>query len=146
MKWKWIIGLVIIVFIIGFVAGFYYGVNTKSSKEKLPEGNMQGTVTQIIDGDTLVVDGTTIRLALVDAPERGEVGFIEATKFAASVCPVGSIAYVDVDDGQPRDNYGRTVALVYCGGKNLNAELWKNGYAQIDERFLSVSEFNPHSW
>lgn len=87
-----------------------------------------------------------IRLALVYTPERNEPGYVEAMRFTASLCSVGSIAYLDIDDGQPTDKYGRTVAAVYCGGHNLNAGLWKNGYARIDERFLSVSEFDPYSW
>jgi len=68
------------------------------------------------------------------------------TPLPSSLCPSWSTAYLDVDDGQPTDKYGRTVAVVYCGGKNFNAELWKKGFARIDERFLSVSEFEPYSW
>lgn len=108
--------------------------------------DFSGRVTRIIDGDTLEVDGRRIRLALVDTPERGMPGFYEAAQFTASLCPVGLTAYIDVDDGQPVDKYGRVVAVVYCGGKNLNAELLKRGLAEIDERFLSVSEFDPYSW
>jgi micrococcal nuclease len=114
--------------------------------QTISPSSYQGEVTRIIDGDTLEVDGVKIRLALVDAPESREPGFQEALQFTAIVCPVGSIAYVDIDDGQPRDKYGRTVAVVYCGGKNLNAELWKNGYVRMDEGLLSVSEFDPYSW
>jgi micrococcal nuclease len=92
-------------------------------------------VTWIIDGDTIEVNNRRIRLALVDTPERNEPGYEKATEFTAALCPVGSTAYLDMDDGQPTDKYGRTVAVVYCGGKNLNAGLWKNGYARIDESF-----------
>ncbi len=105
-----------------------------------------GIVTKIIDGDTLDVDDKRIRLALVDTPEHGEQGYMEATQFTESLCPLRSTAYIDIDDGQPVDKYGRTVAVVYCGGNNLNAELVKNGHAEIYKRFISVSEFDPYSW
>ena len=56
-----------------------------------------GTITKITDGDTLnfrILNGPniTIRLSLVDTPERGEPGYEEASEFAATVCPVGSDA------------------------------------------------------
>ena len=33
---------------------------------------LEGIVTKVIDGDTLDINGTRIRLALVDTPERGQ--------------------------------------------------------------------------
>jgi len=58
------------------------------------------TVTYIVDGDTLDVGSTRIRLALVNTPEVGEPGYTEAKQFTAQTCPVGSQALVDEDDGQ----------------------------------------------
>ncbi|MHA2404375.1 MAG: thermonuclease family protein [Candidatus Kariarchaeaceae archaeon] len=156
MRTKWVIVLSIFLLIFGFVGGLivggYAGFKATSSSPQqtnmeftFPYSEAQGRVTRIVDGDTLDIDGTRIRLSLVDTPERGQYGFTEATQFTASLCPVGSTAQIDVDDGQPTDTYGRAVAVVYCDGVNLNAELWKNGHARIDERFLGVSEFNPYS-
>jgi endonuclease YncB( thermonuclease family) len=154
MNAKYIVILCVIFFLLGFISALKILDKTSqlhiSSQEDVSftpqKYEYKGKVTWIIDGDTLEINGKRIRLALVDTPERNEAGYEEATQFTASLCPVGSTAYFDVDDGQPTDKYGRTVAVVYCGGKNLNAELWKNGYARIDERFLSVSEFDPSSW
>src|SRR5438094_8954326 len=81
------------------------------------------TVTYIVDGDTLDVGSTRIRLALVNSPEVGQPGYTEAKQFTTQTCPVGSSAFVDEDDGQTGGSYGRMVALVYCGGVNLNAAL-----------------------
>src|SRR3989304_2459601 len=78
-----------------------------------------GTVTHIVDGDTLDVGDYRIRLVLVDAPERGQSGFTEATNLLASTCPVGSQARVDEDDWQIGDDpYGRVLAVVTCGGSS----------------------------
>ena len=41
----------------------------------------EGTVNYVVDGDTLDVDGTRIRLVFVNAPERGQPGYSEAKNF-----------------------------------------------------------------
>jgi endonuclease YncB( thermonuclease family) len=106
----------------------------------------QSTVTRIVDGDTLYVNNDSIRLTLVDAPEYNEEGGNEATELASSICPIGSKAIVDEDDGQTAGSYGRIVAVVYCNARNLNAELIINGYATIYEEFCNVSEFANEDW
>ncbi|OGS48328.1 MAG: hypothetical protein A3K68_07610 [Euryarchaeota archaeon RBG_16_68_13] len=118
-----------------------------------PSGGCRGTarcftgaVTSIVDGDTLDVAGQRIRLTLVNTPEVGEAGYQAAKDFTATVCPTGSQARVDEDDGQTGGSYGRIVAVVHCGGKNLNAELLSAGHAVILTEFCGVSEFADESW
>lgn len=106
----------------------------------------EGTVTRIVDGDTLYVDDIKIRLALVDTPEEGEEGYEEASQFAESLCPVGSQAMVDQDDWQLYDRYGRMLAVVHCGEKNLNKELLDEGHAFILTRYCDESEFGNQEW
>ena len=103
-------------------------------------------VKKIVDGDTLDIGDFRIRLALVNTPERGEEGFSEATQFTLSICPVGSKATVDEDDGQLEGSYGRMTGTVYCSGKNLNEELLKTGHAKILPEFCKTSEFAAESW
>src|SRR2546428_3138701 len=69
------------------------------------------TVTYIVDGDTLDVGTTRIRLTLVNTPDVGEPGYTEAKQFAAQTCPIGSQALVDEDDGQTGGGEGRVIAL-----------------------------------
>ena len=95
-----------------------------------------------MDGDTLRANGILIRLALIDAPERGEKNFEKAKNFVESICPAGSQIKVDQDNLQPYDKYGRLVATVYCKGKNLNTELLKAGYATLIKAFCNQSEFS----
>src|SRR3989304_3353443 len=97
-----------------------------------------GTVTYIVDGDTLDVAGQRIRLTLVNTPETGQAGYQEAKDFTAGTCPVGSRALVDEDDGQTGGSYGRIIAVVYCGSTNLNAALLHGGYAVILTQYCSV--------
>jgi len=105
-----------------------------------------GTVERIVDGDTLDIGSYKIRLALVNSPESNQTGYEEAKQFTTSLCSVGSQALVDEDDGQTQGSYGRTIAVVYCGGKNLNAELLQSGHAVILTQFCSVSEFATEAW
>ena len=112
------------------------------------------TVTRVIDGDTLQVDREiTIRLALVNTPERGQPGYAEATAFTRSECPVGSAVVYDADDGQRGGSYGRLIAMVWCsesaGGSesySLNDLLVARGHAEIDTRFCGQSEFADDEW
>lgn len=105
-----------------------------------------GTVTKIVDGDTLDVDGTRVRLALVNTPERGQPGYREATSFTAALCPVGSNAIVDEDDRQTAGSYGRMVGEVSCSGKLLNEQLLTAGHAEILTSFCGKSEFASETW
>ena len=89
---------------------------------------VQGTITRIIDGDTLVFDGDTYRLSLIDTPERGEDGYREATDALESLCPAGSTAYMEADSIQGTDRYDRYLGVAWCEG---------NGYATTAGEYLS---------
>jgi len=107
--------------------------------------SITGTVTRVIDGDTLIVNGITIRLSLVNTPEIYQNGYQSAKDFVKDLC-LGEKAKVNVDNGQPKDRYGRTVGLVYCNGTNLNQELRDNHLANILTTYCSKSEFANENW
>lgn len=107
---------------------------------------MAGDVTRIVDGDTLYVDSISIRLSLVNTPERGEPGYGEAKAFTASLCPVGSTALVDEDDGQTAGSFSRMVAKVSCGDRVLNEQLLEQKHAVMYEKFCAKSEFAAEHW
>ena len=104
------------------------------------------SVTYIVDGDTIDVGSTRIRLSLVNSPEVGEPGYSEAKQFTSQTCPVGTNALVDEDDGQTGGSYGRMVALVYCQETNLNAALLASHNAVLLTYYCSVSEFADETW
>jgi hypothetical protein len=112
----------------------------------------RGTVTEIVDGDTMDINNLRVRLALVNTPERGESGYIEAIDFVESVCGVGTTALVDEDDRQKEGSFDRLIGLVYCGDdginnkKSLNELLVERGYAVIYQDFCNISEFSSASW
>ncbi|MFQ5940247.1 MAG: thermonuclease family protein [Nitrososphaerales archaeon] len=106
----------------------------------------EGRVTRIVDGDTLDVDGKRISLALVDAPDRGEPGYTEAAKFTSAICPGGSAVLVDQDGKQMNDSYDTMIAVVYCDGALLNAELLFADHGIIMKNLCSLSEFGDEEW
>ena len=107
-----------------------------------------GTVTEIIDGDTIDINNVRIRLSMVNTPERGEAGYNEATQITNSVCPVGGNALVDENDGQKEGSYDRLIGVVYCNGstESLNQVLLEQGKAIVYEDFCSVSESANDGW
>ena len=112
----------------------------------------RGTVTEIVDGDTMDINNLRVRLALVNTPERGESGYTEAIDFVESVCGVGATALVDEDDGQKEGSFDRVIGLVYCGNDNINNRrslnqlLLEGGYAVIYQDFCDFSEFSTANW
>ena len=126
-----------------------WATSTNSDTVTTSSINFDGTVTKVIDGDTLDVltregDTITIRLALIDAPERNELGFGEAKNFITEQC-LNKNAEVDPDNSQGL-TYGRTVGVVYCEGINVNQAILDNNLADIYENFCDISEFADMNW
>jgi micrococcal nuclease len=114
----------------------------------LPAG-LDTTVERVVDGDTLVVSGGHhVRLIGVDTPEtkdpRRPVQCFgrEAAGFLTSLLPRGTGVRL-VGDVEQQDQYDRTLAYVYRlpDGLFVNAELVRNGYAQV----LTVSPNVAHA-
>jgi micrococcal nuclease len=105
-----------------------------------------GTVTKIVDGDTIHVDGQSIRFALASAPELSGYGGVESRNFIQTICPVGSDVIADEDDGQTGESYGRMIGVVYCNGMNLNQELLDADLGYLADQFCDSSEFASDPW
>ena len=95
-------------------------------------------VSRVTDGDTITVrDGRiekTIRLVGIDAPEvshkkrePGQPYSQQATKYLAGLVLNKTVEIKEY--GQ--DRYGRTLGVVFLGGKNVNLEMVKAGYAEV---------------
>lgn len=107
-----------------------------------------GTVTKVVDGDTLDIDNVRIRLALVNTPETFQDGYSQAKRFVETNCGVGTHAIVDEDDGQKSGSYGRMIGLVFCESliPSLNKAILISGNAQILTQYCDVSEFSGKDW
>jgi len=105
-----------------------------------------GTVTKIIDGDTIHVNERSVRFALVSAPELSGYGGTESRDFIQTICPVGSEVIVDEDDSQTGGSYDRIIGVVYCNDMNLNAEVLDANLGYLENQFCDSSEFADDSW
>ncbi|GAA5162381.1 thermonuclease [Ornithinimicrobium tianjinense] len=98
------------------------------------------TVRSVLDGDTVQVerpDGTTVRVRLmnIDAPETGyrtgaepECLAEQARSHLGELLTRGTAVGLELGP-DPRDRYGRTVALVWRGDVLVNAEMARAGLA-----------------
>ena len=95
--------------------------------------NYEGTVTHIVDGDTIkvAIDGTieTVRYIGVNAPERGEDGYEDAILVNRRLVD-GKHVRMEADR-QDTDKYGRKLRYVWVGRRFVNRELYQQGVARI---------------
>ncbi len=87
----------------------------------------------VIDGDTLaLIEGTRIRLLLVDTPEttqgKNDCYGEQAKAFTISRV-VGKTVSLSYDEASCTDRFGRTLAYVSVDGVEVNTELAKQGFA-----------------
>lgn len=98
-----------------------------------------GKCVEVIDGNTIRVYGVgTVQLSQIKTPQANESGFSDAKKFVEERC-LGKIVYLDIDDAQPTDKYGRTLAIVYTDSEDINKALITNNLAEIS--YFKPSEF-----
>ena len=76
------------------------------------------TVTRVIDGDTFLTASRkrSVRLAGVDAPEKGTKGATKATTTLRNMIEGKKVEIHPI----ARDTYGRTIANVKVGRKSVN--------------------------
>ena len=92
-------------------------------------------VAKVVDGDTLVINGTRIRLEGIDAPEAGQT--CKRRLLGAWACgteATNALAHL-VQDKQVRceprglDKYGRTLAVCFLDQQDVNAWMVRQGLA-----------------
>ncbi len=78
-------------------------------------------VTKIIDGDTFETSSrkNPVRLANVDAPEKGQRGSVKATEVLRKMIEGEEVKIETVG----RDKYGRAIAKVYKGRESVNKKM-----------------------
>jgi endonuclease YncB( thermonuclease family) len=95
-----------------------------------------GRVERVADGDTITVsiDGerARVRLHQIDAPEMDQPGASEARRALAEKVD-GRLVRLHVETV---DDYGRLVADVYLGERDINRELVREGHAWAYRRYL----------
>ena len=118
-KYKILLGILILV----FIAINYTSLNSFLIKNLSNEEIIK--VERVIDGDTVVVNGSSFRLLGINTPERGEYLYAESKEYLEE--NVMNISLTAEKKG--KDRYGRELVYLYDGNKNINKEIIKEGYA-----------------
>lgn len=101
----------------------FYGTEVSSTNSK-----EISFVTNIVDGDTIVVSGgDRVRLLGIDTPEKGEVYYNEAKNRLESLIENKEVLLEK--EGDNKDQYGRLLRYVFLNETNVNMILVKEGYA-----------------
>ena len=115
-------------------------------KPSTPPPSGPVSLVSVGDGDTIRVttakgQKVTVRLACIDAPEtaQGQSG-TDATQMLKQLLANGSLELRP----QTIDKYGRTVAEVYAGGRNVNLEMVRLGMAYAYRQYLSGCDENAY--
>jgi len=82
---------------------------------------------KIIDGDTIKINETSIRLLGINTPEKGEMYYEEAKEFLQNLILNQT---VELEYGKERyDKYNRILAYVFFNNKNINIKIVEDGFA-----------------
>jgi len=96
------------------------------------EENKSYIVADVVDGDTFkTVDGKTIRLIGINAPETGENYYQEAKDKLEELIHRKKIRLER--DASNKDVYGRLLRYVYVGDLFINSEMIRLGLARFEE-------------
>jgi endonuclease YncB( thermonuclease family) len=93
-------------------------------------------VTCVVDGDTIWLRGTKIRIADIDTPEvsqpacpRERALGLRATERMRELLNAGAFRVEAPADGRTRDRFGRELRIITRGGQSLGAVLVREGLA-----------------
>ncbi len=105
------------------------------------------TVVSIGDGDTVRVrlggEVRSVRLACIDAPETAQIPWgQQARSQLQALLPIGSA--VDLRS-TTSDRYGRLVAQLSRGGRNVNQALVASGAAFVYRRYIAGCDRQTYS-
>lgn len=81
---------------------------------------------RVVDGDTIIVNGSSVRLLGINTPEKGEVFYEEAKEFLEEKV-MGKSFFIE---RYGKDKYYRDLAYIFDfdSKENINLEIVKNGY------------------
>lgn len=98
----------------------------------------------VIDGDTFSLQGQTIRLEGIDAPELAQLcAAADGQPYACGVKAAAALKRIlkagpVACRATGRDRYGRTLAYCRAGSLDVNAEMVRRGWAMAFVRYSSA--------
>ena len=83
----------------------------------------------VIDGDTVKVNGTSIRLLGINTPEKGEIYYEEAKEFLQDLVLNKT---VELEYGKEKyDKYHRILGYLFLNEENINKKIVEKGFANF---------------
>lgn len=119
--------LLIILIGISFISLNYHYFDSKLIQ--IFEESEFGIVERVIDGDTIVINGTSIRLLGINSPEKGEILYEESKHFLENKTLNKTVKLLFQEEKY--DKYRRKLAFVFIGKENINLESVKKGFSNI---------------
>jgi endonuclease YncB( thermonuclease family) len=112
-------------------------------------GDLSGPV-RVIDGDTIVVAGTHVRLAGIDAPERAQTCRAGGREVACGREATAALHRLIGDarvtcQGHGYDRYRRLIATCWAGNLELNRAMVRDGQAVAYRRY-SLAYVADEDW
>jgi len=125
MELKRLLVFILIIILLGLLSIFY----PKLTREVVKEEEYQKQtcfVNRVIDGDTIVCDGQTIRLLGINTPEKKMPYYQKAKNFLKQV---ENKTIQILRDKENEDKYDRKLRYVFYKNDLLNAEILQEGFA-----------------
>lgn len=89
----------------------------------------------VVDGDTLRCKGERIRIWGIQAPERSDPGGPASTRALAALTTGRTVECRRPPSGQVRDRYRRLVAQCFANGRDVAADMVRQGQAKDWPRY-----------
>lgn len=101
------------------------------------------TVVHVRDGDTIDLDdGTAVRFAGIDTPERGQCGYKQATIRLEELVLGKQVKLTPAGTKTDKDRYGRLLRYVSYQTEDIGGILIDEGLAK--PRYNSTDGYGPH--
>lgn len=122
----------VLITVILIILAFNFACTRDKNEQKIAINNPSDSlmVVKVLDGDTFVLaDGKSVRIAMIDAPEKGQPLYREATQYVMALLLNQRVKLIPAGAGH--DIYGRLLAEVYLDTLNVGCSILKAGLAVI---------------
>ena len=104
---------------------------------------------RVIDGDTIIIGDTRIRLYGIDAPEQQQHCFSAGTAWPCGESATAALKLMVQEhvvrcEGSKEDRYGRLIGVCFVAGRNLNEAMvragWALAYRKYSKKYVAAEQ------